>query len=302
MTEARAGQAVREVLRDAGAPVRVTQLVREVLRDAPYPPVRVAQIVREVLRDGPGTVRDALVVREVLRSLRDSPRPVFPVRLFRPPSLYAALAGGAIVGGVSPGRDASIEAMDSGGRWVMEFGEAPLWDRDQVLAWRTFCAACDNGVMPVIVPLWDRLHEAHVQPRYDGASTFGQVVWRWEDPLHQSETIFARLTVIAPAHSTEVTFSLTGAAELAGGEHFSIYGVRYGWRLYRIVRVLEQADGIVTAEIRPPLREWAGVRDPLNFDSPRCAMRCEGDISEVVELLRFGKGVARFVETFNRYP
>jgi hypothetical protein len=34
----------------------------------------------------------------------------------------------------------------------------------------------------------------------------------------------------------------------------------------------------------------------LNFTSPRCVMRVDGDMSETLGLLKFGKASARFVE------
>jgi hypothetical protein len=285
----------------AGAPsVRAAGLQREVARGGANSAVRVAGLRREISQGGPAHVRVAGFYREIIRSRRDSPYPHFPVRLFCPPTLYAALEGGAIVGGVSPGQDASIEAMDSGGRWVMEFGEAPLWDVEKVHAWRMFSTAADLGVMGVIVPLWDRLHQAFAEPRFTGSTTFGQIVWR-DTPLWEADEIQAVAAETALAHATVVRMTFAGG-ELAGGEHFSIYGPRYGWRLYRIVRVVGVEAGVTELEIRPPLREWLEEGRAINFDSPRCTMRCDGDLSEVVEMLRFGKGVARFVETFNRYP
>lgn len=65
---------LREVLRDASAPVRSTSVIRETLRDASAP-VRSSAVVRETLRSGDslGTnVRTASVVREVLVSTLSS--------------------------------------------------------------------------------------------------------------------------------------------------------------------------------------------------------------------------------------
>jgi hypothetical protein len=53
-------------------------------------------------------------------------------------------------------------------------------------------------------------------------------------------------------------------------------------------------------DFRPPLREAIVAADSpstlLNFDSPRCLMRADGDFSETVDMQRFGKATARFVE------
>lgn len=316
MTDAISNRISRSVLRDGPATVRTTQIAREVLGSAEGE-LRTGQVVREVLGASEGSigagqvsrgvllavqpvVRVGQIRRSVLRSRRDSPYPNFPVRLFCPPSLSARLDGGAIVGGASAGEDASIEAMDSGGRWVMEFGEVPLWTREKVHAWRSFVTAADMGAMPVIIPSWDRLYQPYASPKFEGSTTFGQVVWR-DTPLWDADEVQATVTAEAAQFATEVSFSFVGG-EIVGGEQFSIYGPRYGWRLYRIVRISAEVDGVKTAVIRPPLREWADAGQALNFDSPRCTMRCDGDLSEVIELLRLGRGTARFVETFVRYP
>jgi hypothetical protein len=299
MTEARVWRAHRSTLRDADAPVRAYQLARGVLRDA-QGDVRAQQLHRATLRDAQAPVRAYKVYRSILRSARDSPYPNFPVRLFCPPSLSVRLEGGAISGGVAPSGDAAVEAMTAGARWAMSFGETPLWDRADLMAWRMFAAATDVAAMNLIVPVWDRLYQPFASSAYTGATTFGQVVWRdvqtWdEDQVH------AAVAATTDAHATDLPMTFAGGA-LTGGEHFSIYGPRYGWRLYRAIRIKAEVDGVKTVEIRPPLREWVEAGTRLNFDSPRCTMHCEGDISEVVELLRHGRGTATFVESFNRYP
>lgn len=299
MTEARVWRVARSTLRDGPAEVRAHQLARGVLRDA-HAPVEVEQIGRATLRDAHAPVHAHQVHRSILRSARDSPYPNFPVRLFCPPSLSVRLEGGAIGGGAGLSGDAQVEAMTAGGRWAMSFGETPLWSRQDVLAWRMFVAATDAAAMNLIVPVWDRRYQPFTEAAYAGATTFGQVVWR-DTPLWDEDQVHASVAATTAAHATDLPIAFAGAA-LSGGEHFSIYGPRYGWRLYRAIRVKSDLDGVKTVEIRPPLREWVETGAKLDFDSPRCTMHCEGDISEVVELLRLGKGRASFVESFNRYP
>ena len=290
----------RQVLRDGPGGVRVAQLAREVLSDGGGP-LRLAQLSRQALHAGSDAVRVAQVCRQVLRTVRDAPYPNFPVRLFAPPSLSARITGGAINGGTSASGEADLAAFDAGGSWVMEFGEAPLWDRGKVLAWRSFVSAADNGAMPVVVPLWDRAFQPFTASVYAGASTLGKVVWR-DTAAWESVEIQAVAAADAERHARAIDFTFAGGLTLEGGEHFSIYGPRFGWRLYRLIRKTAEADGVQSWEIRPPLREWLGAGTGLDFDSPRCTMRAEGDLSEIVELLRFGRGTATFVESFSRYP
>lgn len=297
-TRARAGQIAREVLRDGEATLRVGQVARAALLDSDAD-VRAGQLSRAALVDGPAPVRVGQVARLVLRSRRDSPYPNFPVRLFRPPTLTVRLEGAAQTGGPAPSGEVDIERMTAGGRWVVGFGETQVWSKVDVLAWRDFTAACDAAAMNCIVPIWDRRHQPFATTAYTGDTTFAQVIWR-DTPLWDEDQVHASVAASTAKYATALPMTFAGG-ELVGGEHFSIYGPRYGWRLYRILRV-ETADGVTTAQIRPPLREWVEAGTKLNFDSPRCTMHCEGDISEVVELLRLGKGRASFVESFNRYP
>ena len=298
MTEARPAQIARGVLRAGEGRLRPTQLARQVLQGGGG--VDPAQLARAVLRDGAAHVQVSQVYRQVLRTRRDSPYPNFPVRLFCPPGLQVALPGAAIAGGQPLARDQALEAMDAGGRWVMVFDEAPLLDRDQVLPWRSFVAAADQGVMPLVIPLWDRRYQPFAVSAYSGASRFGLDVWR-DTPLFDATEAPAALLEAAPYQATTIRFAFGGPVGPEAGHHFSIYGPRFGWRLYRLIRC-EAVEGVIEAEIRPPLREWAGAGHPLNFDSPRCTMRADGDLGEQLERLRLGRGGARFVESFARYP
>jgi hypothetical protein len=96
-----------------------------------------------------------------------------------------------------------------------------------------------------------------------------------------------------------MTFNFTAAKPLLGGEHFSPAPGDWGWRLHRISRVVSGGLGSgdsTVVQIRPPLRGAVASGTHLNFESPRCVMRVDGDLSETLSLLRFGKAQARFVE------
>ena len=299
MTDVRVRQLAREALVGGAATVRVAQLARETLAGGGAT-VRVAQLTRQTLAGGGAEIRVAQAWRAILRSQRDAPYPNFPVRFFGPPQLQARLEDGALVGGTSPGGDEALERMTMGAVWRMSFGDVSLWSRETVLAWRSFASACDLGAMPVIVPLWDRRHQPFAAAAYAGADDFAAVIWR-DHQRWDADQVQATTAVDAAADATEISFAYAGA-ELLGGEHFSVYRSRYGWRLYRLIRRVSEAEGVQTWEVRPPLREWIGAGEGLNFDSPRCTMRIDGDISEVLEMLRLGSGTPAFVETFARYP
>jgi hypothetical protein len=241
------------------------------------------------------------VAVEVFRTIRDAPFPTFPARLFNPPTYSVRLADGAVEGPLPLAGDPGLEAFANGGRWVFDFAETPLPRRDQLLAWRELSAAADWGATSVIVPVCDRRHQALDPVAYAGDDLFGLRVWH--DVLHwapdQVESAFA---VTYDRGATTVSFSFDGPVAVEAGVQFSVLGRHWGWRLYRIVRVISDLAGVVTAEIRPPLREWAKAGELLNFDTPRCTCRIDGPIEPMLERLRLGQGVARFVETFSRTP
>lgn len=223
---------------------------------------------------------------------------VFPTRLFAPPSLQVRLLGQAITGGASLSGEAQFAEVGGGGRWVADFGEACLWTREKVLAWRRFAAAADGGATSLLVPLADRRHQPLNNP-YTGPDAFGLDTWVSDE----SDWTAAEVTAPASAAAlgaTALSFAYTAPKALLGGEHFSIHHATWGWRLYRVSRVV--SGGTVgsavstSVEVRPPLREAIAASTPLNFESPRCLMRVDGDVDCTVEQLRFGNASARFVE------
>lgn len=223
---------------------------------------------------------------------------VFPTRLFAPTSLQPRLVGQAITGGASLSGEAQFADVGGGGRWVIDFGESALWTREKVLAWRRFVAAADGGAQSLLVPLADRRHQPVSNP-YTGADTFGTDTWVADASAWTAEEVTATTTVDAALGATSLTMNFTAALALLGGEHFSRLHATYGWRLYNVTRVTAGGagdGGSTTIQFRPPLREAIASGSALNFESPRCVMRVDGDLSETVSMLRFGKARARFVE------
>ena len=227
---------------------------------------------------------------------------VFPTRLYRPQSLRVTLLGAALDGGRSLAGESQFADFAAGGIWEVEFGEAPAWRRDQVLAWRAFAAAADSGAADVVVPLADRRHQPLVNP-LSTSDPFGLSVW--DDGLTPwtPDQVTAEVTADAALGDTELACTFDGPVRLTGGEHFSILHPNWGWRLHRITRV--RAGGLGTGDptvvdFRPPLREAIVAGDSpatlLNFDSPRCLMHLDGEVDLSVEQLRFGRASARFRE------
>lgn len=223
---------------------------------------------------------------------------VFPTRLFSPSSLKPSLVGAAQSGGLNLAGEALFADLSGGGRWQIDFGESTLWTPALVKPWRQLAAAADNGATPILVPLADRLHQP-LTPELTTPDTFGLSVWVDDATAWAADQVTAALTADAALRATQIHFDFDAPVALVGGEHFSILHEAWGWRLYRIRRVISGGLGTGDAtvcEIRPPLREASATDTALNFDSPRCTMRVEGDMDATVEMLKFGKGSATFAE------
>lgn len=224
---------------------------------------------------------------------------VFPARRFSPASLQARLVGQAISGGVSLSGEAQFADVSGGGRWVIDFGESALWEREDVLAWRRFVASADGGAQSLLVPLHDRICQP-VSAVYPDTDTFGLETWVTDRTAWTADEVTATTTATAALGATALAFNLTAPKALLGGERFAILHATWLWRLYTVARV--KTGGTVgsavatTIDIRPPLREAVASGTALNFDNPRCVMRVDGDISETLSLLKYGKASARFVE------
>jgi hypothetical protein len=231
---------------------------------------------------------------------------VFPARQFAPSSLRVRPLGQAVSGGVSLSGEENFGDASGGGRWVADFGESALWTPDQVNAWRAFEAFADGGVQPIIVPLAERVN-APLDPAFDGADDFGKDTWVSDVTAWTAYQVSATTTASAALGATSLTFNYTNASAnktLKPGHHFAILHPTWSWRVYRIVRVTAGGVGAgesTTVIFRTPLREAVGIGAALNFDTPRFVARVDGDISAEVQLYKFGKASARFIE-FPRAP
>lgn len=223
---------------------------------------------------------------------------VFPSRLFAPDSLRLRPLGQALNGGASLSGEQSFADVSGGGRWVADFGESALWDVDQVLAWQALESFCDGGAQPLIVPVANRL----LQPTsavFPDTETFGLDTWVTDVTAWTATEVTAATTATAALGATTLSFTCTSPKPLKRGMGFSILHATWSWRFYRIARVT--AGGLGTGDattviIRTPLRESVASDTALNFDTPRFVARVDGDISATVQLNKYGKAQARFIE------
>lgn len=222
---------------------------------------------------------------------------VFPVKRFNPTSLKVGIVGAAVSGGRSVGGVEPLGEFSGGGLWSIEFGAAILNARDNMMTWRALEAALDNGAAPIIVPLGDRRNQPIVS-KAPGTVAFSDLSLFDDATSWTPLEVDAVTNADASLRATRISFTYTGLP-LIGGEHFSILHAVWGWRLYRIIRIISLVGDVYTVDIRTPLRAAVASGTPLNFESPRCVCRVDGDITALLDMLRFGTGgPAKFIETF----
>jgi hypothetical protein len=184
------------------------------------------------------------------------------------------------------------------GFWAADFGDYALRTRAEVLMMRRFVVAADMGAQPLVVPIADRRHQP-VHSKYTGGDTIGLDTWVDDVTAWASDQVTAVTTADAALGATSLSMDFTAPVRLLGGEHFAALHPTWSWRLYRVSRVLSGGLGTgdaTTIQFRTPLREAIPSGTHLDFDMPRFTARVDGDISEVLEMLRHGKAQARFVE------
>gem|GEM_PF-706908 len=187
-------------------------------------------------------------------------------------------------------RSSRTRAAAAGG--FGDFGDISLMTREARLMYRRFVAAADGGAQSLIVPIADRLHQPLVA-KYTGADTVGLDTWVSDVTAWSNTEVTATTTADMALSATSCTFNFTAPKALLGGELFSVLHATKGWRLYRISRVV--SGGTVgsavstVVQFRPPLREAATSGAALNFESPRCVMRIDGDVSETMQAFRFAQ-------------
>jgi hypothetical protein len=225
----------------------------------------------------------------------------FPTALFAPSGLKASLQGVAKDGGQSLSGITQYAMTTGGGFWTFDMDEAVLWDTNKFNVWEAVAARADNGATPFVVPVCERRRQPFGNPKRPPPIGFFDDSVFADGALWAGELCSAVLTGTAALRATLISFthSFPAGAFLRGGEHFTVWYPTRGQRMHRITRVLSDADGTASVEIRPPLREACAADTPLDFDNPRCVMLCPGDMGALLEMFKRGKSPkVRFVESF----
>ncbi|WP_257540996.1 hypothetical protein [Sphingobium sp. CFD-1] len=213
----------------------------------------------------------------------------FPTCQFSFASREIAVQQNIISGGTALNGDETVISTDGGGRWVAEYGSAPLNRREKVLSWRSARAILEGGAVPIIFPICDARHQpvgSRSRVPHSDDSPFS------DDSLYGTSDCFVTAAADAPLRATSLILNIASIGKpLLGGERFSIDHPTWRHRLYEIKSI---DGGQIT--FRPPLREAVPAGTEINFSDPRCVMRLTGDMAAPLNGPRAATGSITLIE------
>ncbi|WP_441268676.1 hypothetical protein AB7G19_29955 [Bradyrhizobium sp. 215_C5_N1_1] len=210
------------------------------------------------------------------------PQIYFPRALLREKAHSWNLLGVAATPGITMQSTSTYVRTDGGGFWSCVMSDVSLSgpgkgrerQRRSTLLWRAVRQVCDGGVNAIVVPRNDALFIPYPSgiarvmtvPHSDG-STFS------DGTSYYQPMIDIVCDGGADLRATTMAIDIRMAAELVGGESFSVRHPTVGWRLYEIATVVYDDDAHATITFNPPLREAVEDGEQLEFDRPCCTMR-----------------------------
>lgn len=206
----------------------------------------------------------------------------FPRALLREKSHSWNLLGVAATPGVTMQSTATFVRTDGGGFWSCAMTDVSLsgpgrnLDRPRMsaLLWRAVRQVCDGGVNAIVVPRNDALFV----PYPPGFARVVTVPHSDQSTLDDGTSYYQPVIDIAcdggaALRATSMAIDIRVAADLVGGESFSVRHAAVGWRLYEIATVVYDDDAHAMITFNPPLREAVEDGEQLEFDRPCCTMR-----------------------------
>lgn len=188
--------------------------------------------------------------------------------------------------------------FSGGGLWRADLIGVALRTREQINLWHALEGLLNGRTRTIVVPRCDRRHGPRLQN--GGISEpFTDGTYFTDGTGFATDTFSHTLFEDAALRATSVRISRNGARALTGGEHFSInHGGAWGWRLYRVLRILDASGGVSTVEIWPPLRDASDENMSVDFRLPRCTMRLaeRNGMALTVEMKRRANPTVKFVE------
>lgn len=236
----------------------------------------------------------------------------FPRALLREKTHAWNLAGVAVSPGQTGTGISTLVRSDGGGFWTCTMGDVSLSgragygdrgkDRQRIatLLWRAVRQICDGGVNDIVVPR----NDARFVPWPIGVSRSAGTLPHSDGAMFSDGASYYQpvIDIVAAAggalRDTSLQITILRAADLIGGESFSIQHPTAGWRLYEIATIEPVSDTNATITFNPPLREQVVAGAALEFDRPCCLMRLAqtSSMNLTVQTWTFNSASAEFVE------
>lgn len=177
-------------------------------------------------------------------------------------------------GGIKKGPDSVsqlqlLDNLDGGPIWMARYADIPVYCQQRILA-----AQAVQGIAATLglFRVWRYPAERSPAPGGAGGVPFSDGSTFSDGTLFAGVTMAA--TIISPADLMTAVVEITadGGVPQAGME-FSLYDPEAGWRMHRILRVLDRDGAALQAEIMPPLRFDVTAGMDADFEDPSCTMR-----------------------------
>jgi hypothetical protein len=171
--------------------------------------------------------------------------------------------------------------LDGGGLWVMTASLIVPQDDALLGAFRALRMLAKGGVRAMIVPRNEAAYGVAPWPVINGVVVTGYgSVAHSDNALFDDGSGYAQPAIVvqtvgeAALRDVSLTMHFIAGSPLRGGEVFSIEHPTANWRMYEVTTVTidDNGDSVVTFE--PPLREAVDDATAVEFDLPRCLMRC----------------------------
>lgn len=227
---------------------------------------------------------------------------VWPYRLLTPATQQTVPDGASQEAGRSLSGWGQTADFSGGGFWTSTLGNISLFDQDRILAARAWSAHLRGGARSFIMPCWDLGFAP--RPWAGGASALGGLPaladdgdWFGWEPSFGEPIMVAGLAGAVALSGVEMAITLTRGAGLKAGQHFSLHHDVWGWRMYRIERIVSRSGNTAECLVWPPGRESIAAGASVELDVPRCEMKLASGQS-IEPVIRGGRMAEAISATF----
>lgn len=209
-----------------------------------------------------------------------------PILAMTPPEIdFSARSGGVGITG------SEMVVGTPGGRWSMSVTTI-IHDAETLEAWAALRAGLEGGAGHILMPVMAGCYQPGEVLRT--AFAMDDAVSGFDDGTQFIEDSLV-VTLAAAAEINAVDLDLNTATALRAG-----WLIGFGTRIHRIHTARPLIGGVQRVSIRPWLRAPLAAGRRAQFRCAYCQMRLKdrGQLSQVLDIGRFGRPTLEFVEVF----